>query len=346
MKIATLIITVVVAIAGVVVLASAAFTVQESQQALITQFGRPVSGAIVDAGLHWKVPFVQRVHRFEKRLLEHDGEKTQIPTRDKKFIQLDTFARWRITDPLIFYQSVRDETGANEKLDDIIESETRDAISNHDLIEAVRNTNRTLVQDAEIEEAGGGLDSELEPTDVGVDDGDSPDSSLPSFRGEDLTIEIGREAISREILANAAEKVSDFGIELVDVQIKSINYVPRVQERVFERMISERERIAEKYRAEGSRLFSEFQGRIEKERNRILSEAYELAETLKGEAEAEATRIYAEAYGRDPEFYAFWRTLEIYRQNLGENVSLVISTDSDFFRFLRGAGLTPARAPE
>lgn len=317
---------------SILILASA-YTVPETEQVLITQFGRPVGQAITDAGLHFRTPFIQKIHRFEKRLLEHDGDKTEIPTGDKKFIELDTFARWRIVDPLVFYQSVRDEYGAKEKLDDIIESETRDAISSHILIEAVRNSNRPLLQDTEIAAAPEDLREET----------DSPaaseelDGLLTST--ESVPIETGRERIAREIYENAGKKVARFGIELVDVQIKSINYVARVQERVFERMISERERIAEKYRAEGKKLFAEFQGRIEKERNRILSEAYEQAETLKGEAEAEAAKIYAEAYGRDPEFYAFWRTLEIYRDQLGDNVSLIIGTDSDLFRYLRSAGV-------
>lgn len=332
---------------GAIVAASSAFVVHEYEQAIVTEFGKPVGGPVTDAGLHWKTPFIQKVYRFEKRLLEHDGEKTEIPTADKKFIEIDTFARWRISDPLLFFQSVRTELGAKMKLDDIIDSETRDAISSNQLIEAVRNTNRELPRDAEIAAARMPLktppeDGDQESTDSSQDVPDDPvpaeDRVAEGLETEPATIEKGREAITQIILKSAHEKVKEYGIDLVDFRIKSINYVSRVQERVFERMVSERAQIAEKYRAEGQRTFATFEGRIEKERNRILSEAYREAETIKGEAEAEAARIYALAYGRDPDFYRFWRSLEIYREKLGDNVSLVIGTNSDVFQFLRSAG--------
>ena len=323
---------------------SSAFTVAETEQALITQFGEPVGEPITEAGLHWRTPFVQKVHRFEKRLLEHDGDADQITTREKKNIFLDTFARWRIVDPLLFYRRVQNEAGAKSKLNDIIDSETRDTISRHFLLEAVRNTNRELLQDAEIAAAaavtnivaaeGGAVPPrEVDPNAIPVPLGDNEHGPA-----EPQAIELGREALTREILQNAKAKVHDFGIDLVDIQIKSINYVAKVQEAVFMRMVSERQQIAEKYRAEGKRFLSEWQGRIQKERDRILSEAYRKAETIRGEAEAEAARIYAEAYGADPEFYAFWRSLELYKNHFSENVSLVIGTDSDLFRYLKGAG--------
>lgn len=328
-KIGALGIVAILALLGVVVVAASAYTVAEYEQVIVTQFGKPIGGPVTEAGLHWRKPFIQTVHRFEKRLLEHDGEKTEIPTKDKKFIEIDTFARWRIVDPLLFFQSVRDEYGARMKLDDIIDSETRDAISSNYLIEAVRNTNRTLKRDAEIVAASTTVDV------LPIKDEESPSD-------DPTDIERGRSEITKDILERSRSKVKEYGIGLVDVQIKSINYVSRVQERVFERMVSEREQIAAKYRAEGQKIFAEMQGKIEKERNRILSEAYRTAETIKGEAEAEATKVYADAYGKDPEFYKFWRTLEIYREQLGENVSLVIGTDSGLFRFLKGSqGTSP-----
>jgi membrane protease subunit HflC len=334
-KLSAFVILVLVVLAVVLVGASA-YTVDQTQQAIITQFGKPIGQAVTEAGLHWRKPFIQKVHLFEKRLLEHDGEKREIPTLDKKFIEIDTFARWKIVDPLQFFKSVKgDELEAKKKLDDIIDSETRNAISSHILIEAVRNSDRQLPVDAEIAEVGTTLE------DIIGKEGKAPEGEAEASRGkETATFNKGREAIAREIFDKSKKKIEGFGIELVDVQIKAINYVSRVQEKVFERMVSEREQIAEKYRAEGQKLSFEIMGRIEKEKNRILSEAYRQSETIKGEAEAEAARIYADAYGKDPEFYSFWKTLEIYRESLGENLSLVISTSSELFRYLRGTGIS------
>ena len=323
-----------IALCGVVAAASA-YRVSEREQIIITEFGKPIGDAVREAGLYWRTPFIQKVNRFEKRLLEHDGDATQIPTRDKKFIYIDTFSRWRISDPLLFYKSVRDVANAKTRLDDIIDSETRDTISSLRLIEVVRNTNRTLLQDDEIAAVQEELAVELV---VPVEGEDAPAETLPIERLDDdevREIEYGREKITALILENAKAKIKDFGIELVDVQIKRINYVQMVQEKVFARMVSEREQIAAKYRAEGGRVFAEFQGRIQKERSRILSEAYREAETIKGEAEGEAARIYSDAYGRDPEFYSFWRSLEVYRRTLHENTSLIISSDSKLFQYLR-----------
>ena len=340
MKIAIPIAIVTVAALGAIAIFSSAYVVHEYEQVLVTEFGKPVGDPITEAGLHWRVPFIQKTHRFEKRLLEHDGEKTEIPTRDKKFIQIDTFARWRIVEPLVFYQSVRDVNNAITRLDDIIDSETRDSISGYPLIEAVRNSNRPLTEDREIEEF---IESLQDVPALGATEGEpgrtEGEPALDKRTStEDLAIRTGREKITREILENAAKKIAGFGIELVDVEIKSINYVSRVQEKVFDRMVSEREQIAEKYRAEGQKIHSEVQGTIERERSRILSEAYRKAETIRGEAEAEAARIYSESYGRDPEFYRFWKTLELYRNNLSGNTSLIISTDSDLFRYLKATG--------
>lgn len=318
---------------GALLFASSAYRVQEWEQVVITEFGKPVGEPVMESGLHWRTPFVQKIHRFEKRLLEHDGDADQISTREKKNIYIDTFARWRIKDPLLFLKTVKDELGAKKKLDDIIDSETRDAISRHDLIEAIRDTGRTLMEDADVIAAS--------RVDLGGE------GAAPTAREADRPVQEikkGREAILREVLSSAAAKVAPFGIELVDVRLKSINYVKEVRERVFERMISEREQIAAKYRAEGEKRLAEVRGQIERERNRILSEAYRQAETTKGEAEAEAARIYAETYGQDPEFYSFWRTLEIYREAIADNVSLVIGAESELFRLLSGAGVVPAGA--
>lgn len=344
------------ALAGVVVVIVLAFSsgyrVNEWEQAIITQFGRPVGDTVNEAGLHWRVPFVQEVHRFEKRLLEYDGDATEIPTRDKKFIFIDTFARWRIVDPLLFYQSVRDVRIAKTRLDDIVDSETRDIISGNLLIEAVRNTNRELLQDVEVSDAPLSMRPDTEGSDQPDEESQKRDAdeprgqAQPSGATETLVIEKGREVLNREILSSAKEKVKKFGIELIDVQIKSINYVTRVQERVYERMISERDQIADKYRAEGNEIYTEVLGKIQREKDRILSEAYREAETLKGEAEAEAARIYAEAYGRDPEFYAFWKSLQIYRESVGNNVSLVVGSDNDLFRYLSNSAGPQAGAAD
>jgi membrane protease subunit HflC len=361
MKLATPIIILGLLFVGAIVVSASAYRVAEYEQAIVTEFGKPVGGPVKEAGLHWRKPFIHTVNRFEKRVLEHDGDATQIPTSDKKFIYIDTFARWRIRDPLQFYKSVKDIQTAKRRLDDIIDSETRDAISRHVLIEAVRNSNRKLQQDKEVEQVSSELERFAELTEEGApEDGEGParpetaearrrTASLAA-RGELSQIELGREEIMAEILRNAKRKIEGaaapdgtdstrgFGIELIDVQIKRVNYVQEVEAKVFERMVAERMQIAEKYRAEGQRFFAEFEGRIEKERNRILSEAYREAEITKGEAEAEAAAIYANAYGGAPEFYTFLRTLEIYREQLKDNVSLIVSADSEFFRYLKNAG--------
>lgn len=343
MKKATVVLVLILLIPLLIVMSSGLYTVAEWQQVVITEFGKPVGDPVTEAGLKWKTPFIQVAHRFEKRVLEFDGQATEIPTRDKKFIFVDTFARWRIVDPLTFYQTVRDVDGATGRLNDIINSETRDTISNYNLIEVVRNSNRELLQDEEVMEAtqGGLQRAEATP----IEEGDTvsmPETAVDrGLEGEaQPVIERGREAIAGEILANAAQKVGFYGIKLVDVQIKEVQYVEQVRNRVFERMKSERQQIASKYRAEGQRFSSQMEGRIERERNRILSEAYREAETRKGEAEAEAARIYAEAYGRDPEFYRFWKTLEIYKEHVGDNFTMVLGTDSDLFRYLKELGLS------
>ncbi len=297
---------VVLAFVGLIVLSNALYVVDMTQQIVITQFGRPIGDSITEPGLKMKIPFIQKANVFEKRVLEWDGNPSQIPTRDKKYIWVDTFARWRIADPLRFMQSVSHELGAQARLDDVIDAVTRDLLTSHDLLEVVRSSNRAMVA------------SEL---DVQARDAES--------------IGIGRGEITDQILAMAAEQMPRYGIELVDVRIKRVNYVEEVRLKVYERMISERRRIAERYRSEGQGESAEIRGQKEKELERITSEAYRIAEDIKGGADAEATSIYADAFGRDPEFYSFLRTLESYKETIGEESILILTTDSDYFRYLK-----------
>lgn len=296
---------------GLIVIASAVYTVGETEQVIITQFGEPIGSAITDPGLHVKVPFVQTVHVFDKRWLEWSGDPNQIPTKDKKYIWVDTYTRWRIKDPLLFFQRVRDERGAQSRLDDIVDGETRNVIANNDLIEVVRTTDR---QFPEFEENAG--------ADMGVADVTGP-------------IAMGRDRITRDILAKSRGFVAEFGIELVDVQIKRVNYVAEVQQKVYERMVSERRRIAERSRSEGQGKSAEIRGQKERDLKGIQSEAYRKAQEIMGKADGEATRIYAGAYGRDPEFYQFLKTMETYRNTLNADTLLLLSTDGEFFRFLK-----------
>lgn len=298
-----------IVLAVLVVGSNATYTVGEAEQVIITQFGEPTGDSVTTAGLHFKVPFVQQTNYFDKRFLEWDGSPNQVPTRDKRFIWVDTYARWRIVDPLRFFQRLRDERGAQSRLDDILDGETRNAVARYDLIELVRNTNRSR-EDIPEEVVDDELDVILE------------------------RIEKGRAAISREILARAATRTADLGIELLDLRIKRINYVEEVQRDVFARMIAERQRIAELYRSEGQGEAARIQGERERDLQRIQSEAFEEAEILRGEADAEATSIYAAAYSRDPEFYAFTRSLETYEQVIDSDTTIIMGTDSDLLKYL------------
>jgi membrane protease subunit HflC len=291
-------------------LSGAIYIVDETKQVVITQFGEPVGEPITSAGLKFKLPFIQQANYFEKRLLEWDGDPNEIPTRDKKYIWVDTYARWRIRDPLKFLQSVGNEIGAHARLDDIVNSATRDIITRHLLVEAVRNTNRILESEQ--------LSSEV------------------SLAAEALEkIEFGREDLESLILEEAAKLVPQYGIELIDVRIKRINYVEDVRQKVYERMIAERKRAAEQYRSEGQGKSAEIEGQIEKELKEITSEAYRKAEVLKGKADAEALKIYAEAYSKDPEFYSFIKTLETYKDTIDEKSTVILTTDSDYYKYLK-----------
>lgn len=293
-----------------IILANGFYTISETQQAVITQFGRPVGDPVTTAGLHWKTPFIQNAHMFEKRILSWDGDPNQIPTQDKRYIWVDVTARWRISDPLVFLQSVRNESGAQGKMDDIVDAATRDYVSSNILLEIVRNSNRPFsVVDVEL-----GLDSTTVIE----------------------QIKLGRSNITHQILEDAKPSMEQFGIELVDVMIKRINYVEDVRKKVYERMISERKRIAERYRSEGQGQMAEIDGKRERELQRIQSEAYRTAQQIRGQADAEATRIYADAYNLDPDFYEFLKTLDTYRSTIDENTSLILSTKADYFKYFKG----------
>lgn len=299
-------------VAALIVLGSALYTVAETEQVVLTQFGEPVGEAVTEAGLHVKMPFVQDVHRFEKRWLEFEGDANQIPTRDKKYIWVATYARWRISEPLRFFQRMRDERGAQSRLDDIIDGETRNVIASHDLLEVVRTSNRPFEKSDEVEDV---METE-------------------AMR----EIALGRDQITRLILKKASEVMPDYGIELVDIQIKRINYVESVREKVFERMISERKRIADRHRSEGQGKNAEVRGKKERELKSLESEAYRQSQEIMGKADAEAASIYAAAYNRDRELYRFLRTMETYRATLDKDTWLVLSTDAEFFRYLSTAG--------
>ena len=290
-------------------LGGSVYTVSEVDQAIITQFGEPVGEPVTEPGLHFKIPFIQTANMFERRFLEWDGFRNQVPTRDRRFIWVDTYARWRITDPLLFFQRLRDERGAQSRLDDILDGETRNAVARHDLIEIVRTSNREPLDTATtgLEEA-----EVLEP------------------------INIGREQITQEILEAATEAVAELGIELLDLQFKRINYVAEVQQDVFARMISERQRIASEFRSEGQGESARIQGERERDLARIQSEAFRTAEELRGTADAEATSIYAEAYGSDTAFYAFTKSLETYERTMDLDTFFILGTDSELMRYLEG----------
>ena len=304
-------VTVATIIIALLLISGVVYTIDETQQVVITQFGEPIGDPITAAGLHFKMPFIQQANYFEKRLLEWDGNPNQVPTMDKKYIWVDTTARWKIVNALKFLQSVSSETGAHARLDDIIDSATRDSITNHNLVEIVRDTNRIMEE---------GLASKEEFSEQIV--------------GELEEIDFGRDILTREILSETAKIVPQYGIEIIDVRIKRINYVAEVQEKVFERMISERKRAAEQYRSEGQGKKAEIEGSMEKDLNRITSEAYKVAEEIKGKADAEAISIYADAYNNDPKFYAFLKTLDTYKDTIDENTTVILTTGSEYLTYL------------
>jgi modulator of FtsH protease HflC len=293
------------------------YTVEEGQQAVIVQFGRPVGEPVTEAGLHVKLPFVQGVRRFDKRLLIWDGDPNQIPTKGREFIWVDTTARWRIADAKKFLESVASEEGAQSRLDDIIDSVVRDQVSSSELIELVRSTSWEVPAERE---------EEIK-------------KEVPAEREQEIKKEVtrGREEITRTILAEARKIIPQYGIELVDVRIKRLDYVESVREKVYARMISERKRIAAQFRSEGEGRSAEILGTMEKDLRQIRSTAYRQVQEIRGGADAEATRVYGEVYNRDPEFYAFSRTLELYGEGGNKNSVLILTTDSDYYRYLKQA---------
>ena len=309
-----------IALAGVVVIASSAFTVNETEQVFITEFGKPVGNPINsdpaknDAGLHWKKPFIQQINRIEKRMLEWDGPATEMPTRDKLYITVDNFARWRISDPKTYFEKLRDERSALSRLDDIIGSETRNVIASHDLIEVIRSDkDRKPVRDESLVAA----DSNL--------------GQLPPIR-------FGRNTLDEQILKAAQPKVRSWGIELLDIRFKRINYKPGVIDKIYKRMSSEREQIAERFRSEGAGEAAKILGRKERDLLSIQSEAYRKEQEIKGKADAQATGIYASAYNSSPsaaDFYQFVKTLDTYQKTLGKDTTTIFTSNSDLFRLFK-----------
>lgn len=298
----------VVALIVLLVIGGSTYIVDETEQVVITQFGSPVGESVTTPGLKFKLPFIQTVNRFEKRFLEWDGDPNQLPTKDKRFIHVDTYARWRISDPLKFFQRLRDERGGQSRLDDILDGETRNAIAKHDLIEVVRSSNRQFAISEE-------LGKEAEPETLAI-------------------IEVGRRALAAEVLKASQARTQDLGIEILDFRFKRINYVQEVRREVYNRMISERKRIAEQFRAEGAGEAARINGERERELKTIDSEAYRQAEEIKGRADAEAANIYARAYNRDPEFYRFQKSMEILIDTMGKDTVLLLGTDGELLRYL------------
>ncbi len=285
------------------------FIVDETEQVVITQFGKPVGESITTPGLKMKIPFLQKTNFFDRRFLEWDGEPNEVPTADKRFFFVDTYARWRIADPLLFFKRLRDEYGAQSRLDDILDGETRNTIAKHDLIEAVRSTNRVFVQSSD-----------------GAQNTEAPKS-----------IEFGRGVLEDEVLRNASARVADLGIEILDFRFKRTNYAEVDRPKVYERMISERKRIAEQFRSEGAGEAARIIGNKERELKSITSDAYRQSQEIRGRSDAEAADIYAKAYNKDPEFYRFIKTMMVYESTMDEDTVLLLGTDGDFLKYLEKA---------
>ena len=303
--------------AGAYVATSAVYTVSEVEQMIITQFGKPVGEPVTTAGLKVKMPFIQDVNPIDKRILEWDGTPSDMPTKDKLYISVDLFARWRITDPLQYFLRLRDERSAQSRLDDILGSETRNAVAKHELIEIIRTTkDRTPLRDTLLTEAEKKLDM-----------------------GALVPIQKGRKLVEGEIFSAAAEKVRVFGIELLDIRFKRINYNESVRPKIYDRMVSERRQIAERFLSEGNGEAARIRGNRVRDLNKIQSEAYRQVEEIRGVADAKATEIYAKAYNQSPEaveFYEFTRTMQAYKAIIADNTTMILSTDSDLFKFLKG----------
>lgn len=291
---------------------SSLFILDETQQAIVTQFGKPVGGPRTEPGLNFKAPFIHKVQYFDKRYLKWDGDPNQVPTQDKKFIFVDTYARWEIVDPLQFFIRLRDERSGQSRLDDILDGETRNAVASHELLDLVRSTNREpevyeeYLQDIE----------ELEE------------------------ISVGREHIERIILERANQRTADLGIRILDFRFKRMNYVDEVRRNVYDRMISERNRIADQFRSEGQGEARRIEGDKERDLAQISSEAFREAEIIRGKADAEATALYSAAYNRTAmsrDLYTFLRSMEALEKSFDKETSIILTTDSELYRFLKGS---------
>jgi membrane protease subunit HflC len=299
---------------AIILIGSSLYTVNAIEQVIITQFGKPVGEPKTTAGLKMKLPFIQKVNRIEARILEWDGSPTDMPTKDKLYISVDTFGRWRIVDPLQYFLRLRDERSALSRLDDILGSETRNAVAKHELIEIIRTTkDREPLRDEMLD----------------------ANSSV----GELLPIQKGRQKVEEEVFGAAASKLKVFGIELLDVRFKRINYNQSVRVKIYERMVSERQQIAELFRSEGNGEAARILGNMDRELKKIQSDAYRQVEEIRGEADATATEIYAKAYNQSPEavsFYEFLKTMDTYKKVIDRQTTLILSTDSDLFRMMKG----------
>jgi len=303
----SVILVLIIIIAVVSVLGGLFYVIPETEQVVITQFGRPIGDPVTEPGLHVKMPFLQTANYFDKRFLEWDGDPNEITTKDKRYIWVDTYARWRITDPLLFFKRLTDERKAQSRLDDILGGETRTTVAKHVLIELVRSTNREFAED-----------------EFGITEAAEQ-------------INFGRAALEKEVFDAASKRTSDLGIEILDFRFKRINYVEEVRREVYARMTSERKRIAEEYRSQGAGEAARINGERERDLKEITSEAYRRAQEIKGKADAEAADIYAQAYNRDPEFYRFLKTMEVYRTTMDKDTVLLLSTQGDFLRYLEAA---------
>jgi len=302
-------------VVGVVILGfGSIYTINEAEQAVVTQFGKPVGGAVMDAGIHFKTPIIQTVIKFDKRILEWDGSANEIPTLDNKYIFIDAFARWRISDALQFYKSAKNEMLAQSILDDILDGAVRDEIANRTMVEIVRSSERVMVI------------QDVESSSVNVDNKVIEDFSAKGARLE--IVESILESVSKRLLE------LKMGIEILDVQLKRINYTSQVQEQVFKRMISGQNQIAEKYRAQGQGKKQEILGMQVQRKKEIISSAYLESQQIKGEADANATKIYADAYGKSPEFYNFIQTLATYTNTLDSTTQFILSTDNPYLKYI------------
>ena len=319
--------TLIVVAIGLIVLSGAAYTVNMREQVVITQFGEPKGDPVTEAGLKFKIPFIQKVNSFDKRILEWDGLVEQMPTKEKTLIMVDTYARWQISDPLKYFQVLRDERSAQSRLDDILGSETRNTIAKHELIEVIRTTQGRVPEQSEV-----------------VAEGDTT-----GVIGVLPPISRGRSALESDIYETSKAKLEEYGIKLLDVRFKRVNYNQTVERQIYQRMISERKQIADRFRSEGAGEAAKILGKMEKELNTIESEAYKQVQTIMGEADAQATEIYASAYNQSleaAEFYEFSKTMELYPEMIGGKSTVVLSTDSDLFKYLKGMQIQDSEEEE